>query len=51
MLDYLPDDVPRALFFAGAAKEVWQAIVVEEDSFRGRSALVPVLSAVGGMVG
>ena len=50
-LHYLVNDVLMALFFAIAAKEVWEAIVLEEGSLRGKAAFVPVLSAVGGMAG
>ncbi|HVG46543.1 MAG TPA: Na+/H+ antiporter NhaA [Rubellimicrobium sp.] len=50
-LHFLVNDVLMAFFFAIAAKEVWEAIVLEEGSLRGKSALVPVLSAVGGMAG
>ena len=48
---YLVNDVLMAFFFAIAAKEVWEAMILEEGSLRGRSAFVPVLSAVGGMAG
>lgn len=48
---YLVNDVLMAFFFAIAAKEVWEAIVLEQGSLRGKSAFVPVLSAVGGMAG
>lgn len=50
-LHALVNDVLMALFFAIAGKEVWEAIVFEQGSLRGRAALVPVLCAVGGMVG
>lgn len=50
-LHYLVNDVLMAFFFAIAAKEVWEAIVLEQGSLRGRAAFVPVLSAVGGMAG
>ena len=50
-LHYLVNDVLMAFFFAIAAKEVWEAIVLEQGSLRGKSAFVPVLSAVGGMAG
>jgi NhaA family Na+:H+ antiporter len=50
-LHYLVNDVLMALFFAIAAKEVWEAIILEQGSLRGRAAFVPVLSAVGGMAG
>lgn len=48
---FLVNDVLMAFFFAIAAKEVWEAMVLEQGSLRGKSALVPVLSAVGGMAG
>ncbi|MBP1805805.1 Na+/H+ antiporter NhaA [Rubellimicrobium aerolatum] len=48
---YLVNDVLMAFFFAIAAKEVWEAIILRDGSLRGRSALVPVLSALGGMAG
>lgn len=48
---YLVNDVLMALFFAIAAKEVWEAIVLKGGSLRGRKALVPFLSAIGGMAG
>jgi len=48
---YLVNDVLMALFFAIAAKEVWEAVVLRNGSLRGRKALVPVMSAVGGMAG
>lgn len=50
-LHYLVNDVAMAFFFAVAAKEVWEALVLEEGSLRGKAALVPVLSALGGMAG
>ncbi len=50
-LHYLVNDVLMALFFAIAAKEVWEALVLEQGSLRGKAALVPVLSALGGMAG
>ena len=50
-LHYLVNDVLMALFFAIAAKEVWEALILEEGSLRGKAALVPVLSAMGGMAG
>ncbi len=50
-LHYLVNDVLMALFFAIAAKEVWEALVLEQGSLRGKAALVPVMSALGGMAG
>lgn len=46
---YLSKDVLMALFFAVAGKEVWEAVALRDGSLRGRKALVPLLSAVGGM--
>jgi NhaA family Na+:H+ antiporter len=50
-LHFLVNDILMAFFFAIAAKEVWEAMVLEQGSLRGKAALVPVLSAVGGMAG
>lgn len=50
-LHTLVNDVLMALFFAIAAKEVWEAVALKGGSLRGRKAFVPVLSALGGMAG
>ncbi len=50
-LHYLVNDVLMALFFAIAGKEVWEAIVLEQGSLRGRRALTPLIATVGGMIG
>jgi NhaA family Na+:H+ antiporter len=50
-LHFLINDVFMALFFAIAAKEVWEALILEEGSLRGRRAVTPLIATVGGMVG
>ncbi len=50
-LHFLINDVLMALFFAIAAKEVWEALILEEGSLRGRRAMTPLIATVGGMVG
>lgn len=50
-LQFLVNDVLMAFFFAIAAKEVWEAIILEEGSLRGRRALTPLVATLGGMVG
>lgn len=50
-LHYLVNDVFMAFFFAIAAKEVWEAIILEHGSLRGRKAFTPLVATVGGMVG
>lgn len=50
-LHYLINDVLMALFFAIAAKEVWEAIILESGSLRGKKAMTPLVATLGGMVG
>ncbi len=50
-LHFLINDVLMALFFAIAAKEVWEAVILEEGSLRGRRALTPLVATAGGMLG
>lgn len=50
-LHFLVNDVLMALFFAIAAKEVWEAVILEEGSLRGRKALTPLIATAGGMAG
>jgi len=50
-LHYLVNDVLMALFFAIAAKEVWEALILEDGSLRGRKALTPLIATAGGMLG
>ena len=50
-LHYLVNDVLMALFFAIAAKEVWEAVILQNGSLRGRKAATPLIATVGGMLG
>ncbi|MGB3148568.1 MAG: Na+/H+ antiporter NhaA [Paracoccaceae bacterium] len=50
-LHFLVNDVFMAFFFAIAAKEVWEALILQEGSLRGRKALTPLIATAGGMVG
>ena len=49
-LHYLVNDILMALFFAIAAKEVWEAIILENGSLRGGTA-TPLFATAGGMFG
>ena len=40
-----------AFFFAIAAKEVWEAVILKNGSLRGRKAATPLFATVGGMAG
>lgn len=48
---YLVNDMLMAFFFAIAAKEVWEAIILENGSLRGRKAATPLFATAGGMFG
>ncbi|SHI78141.1 Na+/H+ antiporter NhaA [Wenxinia saemankumensis] len=50
-LHYLVNDVLMAFFFAIAAKEVWEAVILENGSLRGRKAATPLIATAGGMLG
>jgi Na+:H+ antiporter, NhaA family len=50
-LHYLVNDLLMAFFFAIAAKEVWEAVILENGSLRGRKAATPLFATLGGMVG
>lgn len=50
-LHYLVNDVLMAFFFAIAAKEVWEAIILKEGSLRGTKAATPLIATLGGMIG
>lgn len=50
-LHYLVNDVLMALFFAIAAKEVWEAIILRDGSLRGKKAATPLFATAGGMIG
>lgn len=50
-LHYLINDVLMAFFFAIAAKEVWEAVILKEGSLRGKKAATPLFATLGGMIG
>jgi len=50
-LHYLVNDVAMALFFAIAAKEVWEAVILKNGSLRGKKAATPLFATAGGMFG
>ncbi|MEO1197387.1 MAG: Na+/H+ antiporter NhaA [Pseudomonadota bacterium] len=50
-LHYLVNDVLMAFFFAIAAKEVWEAVILKNGSLRGRKAATPLFATAGGMLG
>lgn len=50
-LHYLINDMLMALFFAMAAKEVWEAVILSGGSLRGKRALTPLIATLGGMLG
>ncbi|MEM6388522.1 MAG: Na+/H+ antiporter NhaA [Pseudomonadota bacterium] len=50
-LHYLVNDILMAFFFAIAAKEVWEAVILKNGSLRGRKAATPLVATAGGMLG
>ncbi len=50
-LHYLVNDILMAFFFAVAAKEVWEAVILKDGSLRGKKAATPLFATVGGMAG
>ncbi|MFV0245776.1 MAG: Na+/H+ antiporter NhaA [Qingshengfaniella sp.] len=50
-LHYLVNDVLMAFFFAIAAKEVWEAVILDNGSLRGKKAATPLVATAGGMIG
>ena len=50
-LHYLINDVLMAFFFAIAAKEVWEAVILRDGELRGRKAATPLVATLGGMAG
>ncbi|GGE48231.1 Na+/H+ antiporter NhaA [Actibacterium pelagium] len=48
---FLVNDILMAFFFAIAAKEVWEAIILESGSLRGKKAATPLFATAGGMIG
>jgi len=47
-LHYLVNDMLMAFFFAIAAKEVWEAVILKNGSLRGKKAATPLFAAVMG---
>lgn len=50
-MHYLFNDVLMAFFFAIAAKEVWEAVILKNGSLRGKKAATPLIATLGGMLG
>ena len=50
-LHFLVNDFLMAFFFAVAAKEVWEAVILKNGSLRGRKAATPLFATAGGMFG
>ncbi len=50
-LHYLVNDIAMAFFFAIAAKEVWEALILRNGSLRGCKAATPLVATLGGMLG
>ena len=50
-LQYLVNNMLMALFFAIAAKEVWEAVILRDGSLRGKKAATPLVATLGGMTG
>ena len=48
---YLVNDILMAFFFAIAAKEVWEAVILKNGSLRGKKAATPLFATFGGMAG
>ena len=48
---YLVNDMLMAFFFAIAAKEVWEAVILKEGSLRGKKAATPLIATVGAWSG
>ena len=48
---YLINDILMAFFFAMAAKEVWEAVILKNGALRGRKAATPLIATLGGMAG
>jgi len=48
---YLVNDLLMAFFFAIAAKEVWEAVILKNGSLRGKKAATPLFATAGGMLG
>lgn len=47
----LVSDLLMALFLFVTAKELWEALALEQGALKGRQAILPAGMAVGGMIG
>ncbi|NEY90858.1 Na+/H+ antiporter NhaA [Tabrizicola oligotrophica] len=50
-LHFLVNDICMAFFFAIAAKEVWEGIILKDGELRGKKAMTPLIATAGGMLG
>ncbi|MEM6477926.1 MAG: Na+/H+ antiporter NhaA, partial [Pseudomonadota bacterium] len=50
-LHYLVNDILMAFFFAIAAKDVWEAVILKDGSLKGKKAATPLFATAGGMIG
>ncbi len=50
-VNYLVNDVLMALFFAVAAKEIWEAAILRNGALRGRKSATPLFATLGGILG
>ena len=50
-VQFLVNEVLMALFFALAAKEVWEGIALKNGELRGKKAMTPLIATLGGMAG
>ena len=50
-LEFLVNNLLMAFFFAIAAKEVWEAVILKNGALRGRKAATPLFATAGGMFG
>ncbi len=50
-LQFLVNDICMAFFFAIAAKEVWEGIILPGGELRGKKAMTPLIATAGGMMG
>lgn len=48
---FVINDICMAFFFAIAAKEVWEGIILKDGELRGKKAMTPLIATAGGMIG
>lgn len=48
---FLINEVLMAFFFAIAAKEVWEGLILKDGALRGKKAFTPLIATAGGMAG